>query len=263
MVEPVQRDRDYHAAYYDLTTTGMDDIAFYARYVDPGSSVLELGCGTGRVSAALSERARRVVGVDRSEAMLKRAQEKRSGPRTTYVLDDITKVRLGERFDLIIAPFRVLQALERDAQVSAFFQTIKAHLAPGGEAILNVFHPNLEAHEMASGWVIEGENYGAEFALPGGESVTLSDERRQLDAERQVLYPVLIYRRYRAGVLIDEHRSPICMRYYYPEQFLALIEGHAFSVKARFGGYAGEPYGEGGELVVVFEDAHAGSPERA
>ena len=113
---------------------------------------------------------------------------------------------------------------------------------------------------MASSWVIEGENYCEEFALPGGESVTLCDERTQLDAGRQVLYPVLIYRLYRDGVLIDEHRNPICMRYYYPEQFLALIEGHAFSVKARFGGYAGEPYGEGGELVVVFEDATSPSP---
>ena len=164
----MQRDRDYHAAYYDLTTMGMDDIAFYARYVDPGTSVLELGCGTGRVSAVLSERARRVVGVDRSEAMLSRAQEKCSGERTAFVLDDITEVRLGERFDLIIAPFRVLQALERDAQVSAFFQTIRAHLAPGGKVILNVFNPKLEAQEMASSWVIEGENYCEEFALPGG-----------------------------------------------------------------------------------------------
>jgi hypothetical protein len=78
------------------------------------------------------------------------------------------------------------------------------------------------------------------------------DERKHLDADRQVLYPTLIYRRYRDGALVDEHINPICMRYYYPEQFIALIEDHGFSIVDSWGGYSNEPYGEGGELVVAF-----------
>jgi hypothetical protein len=78
------------------------------------------------------------------------------------------------------------------------------------------------------------------------------DERKLLDPERQVLYPKLTYRRYRAGQLIDEHVNPICMRYYYPDEFVALIEDHGFSIIDRWGGYSGETYGEGGELVVAF-----------
>jgi len=42
------------------------------------------------------------------------------------------------------------------------------------------------------------------------------------------------------------------MRYYYPDEFVELIESHGFSIIGRWGGYSDEPYGEGGELVVAF-----------
>ena len=77
-------------------------------------------------------------------------------------------------------------------------------------------------------------------------------ERKHLDVDRQVLYPKLVYRRYRDETLVDEHVNPICMRYYYPEEFKALIEDHGFSIIDRWGGYSGQAYGDGGELVVAF-----------
>jgi hypothetical protein len=43
------------------------------------------------------------------------------------------------------------------------------------------------------------------------------------------------------------------MRCYYPDEFTALITKHGFRVIERWGGYAGEPYGEGMELIVRFE----------
>ncbi len=58
----------------------------------------------------------------------------------------------------------------------------------------------------------------------------MCDERKHLDADRQVIYPKHIYRCFRDGVLVDEHINPICMRYDYPEQFIELIEDHGFSI---------------------------------
>ena len=72
------------------------------------------------------------------------------------------------------------------------------------------------------------------------------------EAQSQVLYPELIYRRYRDGQLVDTHVNPLCMRYYYPDQFVDLIEGKGYAIVHRWGGYAGEVYGEGNELVVAF-----------
>jgi hypothetical protein len=56
-------------------------------------------------------------------------------------LGDITQFALGRAFDLIIAPYRVFQLLETEAQVDGLFQCVRAHLAPRGTCILNVFHP--------------------------------------------------------------------------------------------------------------------------
>jgi ubiquinone/menaquinone biosynthesis C-methylase UbiE len=56
--------RRYHAEYYDAITTQTDDIQFYSEFVSPQTTVLELGCGTGRVSLALASSVKRLVGVD-------------------------------------------------------------------------------------------------------------------------------------------------------------------------------------------------------
>ena len=54
------------------------------------------------------------------------------------------------------------------------------------------------------------------------------------------------------GRLIDEHVNPICMRYYYPDQFKDLITQNGFKITKCWGGYLGEEYGVGPELVVSF-----------
>ena len=73
-----------------------------------------------------------------------------------------------------------------------------------------------------------------------------------MDRERLVLYPELIYRRYEGEELIDEAVLRIAMRCYYPDELLSLVVAEGFRVVNKWGGYAGEPYGEGPELVVEF-----------
>lgn len=45
----------------------------------------------------------------------------------------------------------------------------------------------------------------------------------------------------------------IVMRCYYPEEFEQLITDHGFNIPQRWGGYSGEVYGEGSELVIEFQ----------
>jgi hypothetical protein len=74
-----------------------------------------------------------------------------------------------------------------------------------------------------------------------------------MDKENLVLYPELIYRRYMGGVLKEEAVLKLVMRCYYPDGFEDLITTHGFSIVNRWGGYKGEPYGEGPEIIVQFE----------
>jgi hypothetical protein len=73
-----------------------------------------------------------------------------------------------------------------------------------------------------------------------------------MDREKLVLYPELVYRRYEEDKLVDEAVLRILLRCYYPEELLSLIAGQGFHIVNKWGGYAGEPYGEGPELIVEF-----------
>ena len=102
----------YDAVYADLT----HDLAFYTGLAESvGGPVLELGCGTGRVSLAIAAKGIDVVGVDISPLMVEAAQakaaERKLAERCIFQTDDMTGVRLAGSYPLVIMPFRSVQFL--------------------------------------------------------------------------------------------------------------------------------------------------------
>ncbi len=164
----------------------------------------------------------------------------------------ISQFDLGRTFDLIIAPWRVMRNLETGAQVDGLFACIRRHLAPRGSCVLNVFKPKWPREELLRRWPTEEETLAWEVPLPGGR-LTCHDRRRRLNRDPLVLYPELVWRRYEDHALVDEVTLRVAMRCYYPDEFERLVTSQGFRIVERCGGYAGEPYGEGSELVLRFE----------
>ena len=100
----------------------------------PGASVLELGCGTGRITRGLLALGHAVTGVDFSAEMLARMP---ADART--VLNDIETLRLGERFDAVTLTSNMVSGPRR--QALAFLRTARAHLDPGGLVVIERLHP--------------------------------------------------------------------------------------------------------------------------
>jgi SAM-dependent methyltransferase len=245
------------AQYYDVNPTIPDDIAFYqACLPSSDAAVLELGCGTGRVLLPLAAWCGFIHGIDRSQAMLARCLQKVQAAaipstKARVELGDITDFALGRAFDLIIAPYRVFQLLETEAQVDGLFQCVRAHLAPGGTCILNVFHPQGGFEGVQQAWERATELCRWEVTVDG---VRLRCDERwlRLDPERHILYPELVYRRYVDDAWVEDAVLQIPRRCYAPDAFEQVIREHGFRIVQRWGGYAGERYGEGPELVVQF-----------
>jgi ubiquinone/menaquinone biosynthesis C-methylase UbiE len=87
--------RQGNIRYYDLDENPVDDVPFYLARVRDGMSVLELGCGTGRVLVPLSSKCGEIVGVDYSQEMIDRCREKiGSSKNATAEVGDITKLAL-------------------------------------------------------------------------------------------------------------------------------------------------------------------------
>src|SRR5215475_3680498 len=135
------------ADYYDtspMVTMRTQDVAFYSRAAHQyGDPVLELGCGTGRVTLAIAEAGYRIVGLDISEKMLERAAEKRrvlgreTQERMQLLQGDMTRFELDEKFRLIIIPFRPFQhILEVEDQIRCL-ECAKKHLARDGRLIVD------------------------------------------------------------------------------------------------------------------------------
>jgi ubiquinone/menaquinone biosynthesis C-methylase UbiE len=244
------------ARFYDLAPGMPNDVPFYlARLPSANAHVLELGCGTGRVTEPLAHHCGFICGVDHSDAMLRicRAKLAAAGStNATTVLGDITDIRLDRTFDLIIAPYRVLQNLETDTQVDGLFSVIRRHLRPRGRCILNTFNVVRSREELVTRWSTPAEDLDWEVPTEGGR-VACYARRLGIQIDPLVLHPENVYRVYRGDEMVEEIVQRFVMRCYYADELLARIRDEGFHITAMFGGYEGEPYGSGAELVAEFQ----------
>lgn len=143
---------DQWASMYDAVYSYVrEDIPFYVKEaLDSGGEVLELGCGTGRVTIPIAEAGANIVGLDFSEAMLDIARPKAEALSSesgdlSLQLGDMRDFDLGRRFSLVIIPFRgFLSLLSVEDQMSTL-RNVQRHLLPGGRLIFNIFVPELSS----------------------------------------------------------------------------------------------------------------------
>ena len=123
-------DTDFDRWYTDATARGIIE------WVRPGDTVLELGCATGRMSAALCAAGATVVGVDHAPDYLARAEQRGlSGAR--FVRSDIVELDLPDRFDHVV----VANVMHEVPEPATLFATATRHLATGGHVHVSLQNP--------------------------------------------------------------------------------------------------------------------------
>lgn len=141
---------DAYAAYYDLIYENKD-YAGEAAYVDglirrnhPGAKdILDLGCGTGSHARELAKLGYTVTGVDLSEAMVQRAQERSAQSSisdSSFMQGDLRTFRAGRTYDTVLALFHVMSYQTSNADLAAAMETASAHLHPGGLFIFDCWY---------------------------------------------------------------------------------------------------------------------------
>lgn len=136
---------DYPAEFYVALHQGTPgDLAYYQGQCPAHATVLELGCGDGRVLAALAASGRRCVGIDIHPGLLALAREQlKDAPNTELIEQDMLQLELDERFDRILLPFCGVYCVETQDELDALFSGVKAHLAPEGIFILDTYNAEL------------------------------------------------------------------------------------------------------------------------
>ncbi|MBV9849102.1 MAG: class I SAM-dependent methyltransferase [Armatimonadetes bacterium] len=136
------------APYYDELMAGVP-YRFWVRYLAQlwerhglaPRSILDLACGTGRVSRLLAGLGYDVVGVDLSAAMLERARQEAALERLPidFVQQDAAELDLGERrFDAVISLFDSLNYILEPERLASAFAHVQRHLHPGGSFIFDL-----------------------------------------------------------------------------------------------------------------------------
>ena len=121
------------------------DLGFYAGLASsPGTRILELACGTGRVGVPLAERVpgSRVVGLDHDRHMLARAARRAAASsgagRVALVQADMRAFALARPFDVVAVAYNSLQLLTGDGEAAECLAAAGACLRPGGVLALEV-----------------------------------------------------------------------------------------------------------------------------
>ncbi len=131
----VPRGAEYDRRFEDLAASGMDmhgEAALVASYRP--TTVLDAGCGTGRVAIELARRGHDVVGVDVDPAMLEVARAK--APGLTWVEADLTDpvFDLGRTFDVVVMAGNVLIFVPSGTEGQVIGNTAR-HVSPGGHLV--------------------------------------------------------------------------------------------------------------------------------
>jgi SAM-dependent methyltransferase len=153
--------------FYDIAVPDWPgEIDFYrgmAAELEPGASILEIGCGTGRVALQLAAEGLPLVGMDVSASMLAMARQKgRDLPNLRWLEGDMRAFDLGERFALIIIPGHSFQFMLTPDDQLACLTCIRRHLAPGGRLAVHLDNQQLDwlgglIRGQGTGFVLVGE----------------------------------------------------------------------------------------------------------
>jgi SAM-dependent methyltransferase len=230
-----ERPRYYDHAYRTHTR----DVAFYAELARSSRGpVLELGAGTGRITLGMLRAGAHVVAIDQSAAMLQRARERidklpvKLRAQVEFRRADLRKLRLGQRFDLVIAPFNLFMHMYTREDVERALHTVRLHLRPGGRFAMDVLMPDLgvlrrDPARMYRCRPVFDPTDAKHYAYA---------EAFDYDALRQVQRVSMHFQQ--LDQPDNDRVTPLSLRFFFPEELMALLHYNGLSVQARYGDFS-------------------------
>jgi SAM-dependent methyltransferase len=267
--------------FYDLENADfVQDLEFWVGLArESQGPVLELGCGTGRVTQQIARAGVPVVGLDNSDSMLSLARARLNrqpelalrarlvyGDMRSFAIpastltsqssaqpehSDLQPLTSSLQFALVIVPFNTFMHLLTAADQLALLACAHRHLRPGGRLALDLTNP------------------APAYADPPSETLTLErtfrDEVNHLtiqqfsthrvDRTGQLAHIVWHYDSIALDGTTRRSLVPLTLRYTFPAEMGLLLDRAGFRLRNLYGGYDGSPLDDDSERMLVLADS--------
>lgn len=220
------------AEFYDVEFAARDlEIPFYRRHAKAACGpVLEVACGTGRITLPIARDGVDVTGLDVSRPMIEQARSKSAaeGLNIEWLEQDCRTMRFDRKFNLIFSATNAMQHLPDMESVCAFLQAAQDALARDGCLILDVFNPSPAKLARSS-----DTRYLHKTVTAADGQIIRVEAASEYRPETQILHFDLFY----VSGAKTIRTKQVNMRCFFPEELLALCRFHGLDVVSRFGDY--------------------------
>jgi SAM-dependent methyltransferase len=206
-----------------------------------GGPILELGCGTGKLSIPLAEAGFSVAGLDNSPALLQFAASKNED--VNWIEGDMRGFDLDEKFALIMLPSNNLGHLHTPEDFESCISSVRRHLLPGGAFVIDVFVPNLARllRDAEEEYVLD------DYDSPEGQGRVCVTARSRYETTTQIMRTTTI--RKVAGQ--PDVVGSLDLKMYFPRELEVLVRCNGLRIATRYGGHAGEAFDETSRFQIL------------
>ena len=235
----------YDASIYDGMNTNLSDLQFYKRWLPKNKQarILELCCGTGRLTLPIAKEGYTITGVDITPSMLEKAKTKASkeGLEIEFIEADIRTLDLPDKYDFIFIPFNSIHHLYKNEDLFMAFKAVKNHLKEGGLFLLDCFNPNIQ-------FIVEGEKEQkniAEYTTDDGREIVIKQIMRYENKTQinRIEWHYYINGKFNSIQNLD-------MRLFFPQELDTYIKSNGFSITNKFGSFEETTFNDNSEKQI-------------
>jgi SAM-dependent methyltransferase len=197
-------------------------------------NILELGCGTGRITIPLAQAGLAITGLDILPKMLERAKSKAVHLPIEWVEADVRDFRLANRFKLIFESGATFQHLLNRSDQEKMLATVKEHLAADGRFLLSVVFPSPQMlqNEEEAEWFDYQHSAGHTIRVSGFQHY---DPLSQIKTETAI----------RSWTTTDGQEvrkiAPLALRLCFPQEMESLLHYNGFEILSIYGDWDKSP----------------------
>lgn len=237
--EPIYKD----GKHYDKLNTSIADLPFYFDAIEKyGDPILELACGTGRITIPIAEKGYDIVGIDISQGMINEAKSKLSGAKLKldFFQEDIRKFDINKKFSLIILPFNSICHLHDLESILSCFNSVMNHLTSEGRFIIDVFKPSFK-HLLRN---IDQRTDVKEYNL-NGKKVKLTETNFYNQADQ------INYIKWYFEIDGKENMEELNMRMFYPQELDNYLILAGFKIENKYGDFNKSEFTSNSEKQII------------